>query len=214
MVLCIALVGVLAAYLVSAASRTGPATARRVRRGCLALMLLALPVFVLGVLAGCRVLDAGPMGTPLLLGGALLLFVYARVLSVKSTGARYPFARERAAVAVLAALIALCSFWAVGAYAHHKGRTDARMLAGNLTLRPAVVVDTTERLYLQWPGVDERALPGADTGQRFRYRYRGLRLLAQSANRMFLIPDRWTWNDGNVLILPMDANTRVAFHPG
>lgn len=211
--LCAALVGVLTAYLVSAATGS-PATARHIRRGCQAVMALAVPLFVLGVLAGSRVLDAGPVGTPLLLGGALLLFVYARVLAVKSTGARYPFVRERAAVAVVAALIALCSFWAVGAYAHQKGRTDARMLAGNLALRPAVIVDTPERLYLQWPGVDERALPGADTAQRFRYRYRGLRLLAQSANRMFLIPDSWTWNDGNVLILPMDANVRVAFHPG
>jgi len=31
---------------------------------------------------------------------------------------------------------------------------------------------------------------------------------------MFVVADSWTWNDGTVMITPVDANVRVAFHPG
>ncbi|GAA0666926.1 hypothetical protein GCM10010193_18230 [Kitasatospora atroaurantiaca] len=44
----------------------------------------------------------------------------------------------------------------------------------------------TERLYPQWPGVEERALPETGSDQHFRYRYRGLCLLAHSNNRIFV----------------------------
>ncbi len=176
-------------------------------------MALAVPLFLLGLLTGLQVMSAGSMGTPLLLGGAVLLFLLGRVLAVRCSGSPYPVHRERAALAVSTALIALASFWAVGAYAQEKGRTDARHLAANLTLRPAVVLDTAERLYLPWPGVEETALPTA-ADQRFRYRYRGLRLLAQSDNRMFVVAKAWTWQNGAVMIIPADGNVRVSFHAG
>ncbi|MFG2825560.1 hypothetical protein ACGFX4_39800 [Kitasatospora sp. NPDC048365] len=203
----------LAYYLVSTLARRESGLLPYVRRGCQAVMALAVPLFLLGLLAGLQVLDAGPMGTPLLLGGALLLFLASRVLAVKCSGTPYPVRRERAALVVSTALIALASFWAVGAYAQEKGRMDARYLAAHLTLRPAVVLDTAERLYLPWPGVEEKALPTASE-QRFRYRYRGLRLLAQSNNQMFVIGKNWTWQDGAVMIIPVDGSVRVAFHAG
>jgi hypothetical protein len=56
------------------------------------------------------------------------------------------------------------------------------------------------------------SLPEATPGQHFRYRYRGLRLLAQSGDRMFLIPKDWTWRDGDVLVVPPGSGVRVAFH--
>ncbi|MFJ2775362.1 hypothetical protein [Kitasatospora sp. NPDC087315] len=213
-VLCGALLAALAYHFATSAVRDDPGASRAVRRFCRVIGLLAVPLLVLGFLAGFQTIDAGAMGTPLLLGGALLLAVLARVLAVRSAGAPYPLPGERAALGISVAIIALCSFWAAGGYAHEKGTSDAHRLAGNLALRPAVIVDTTERLYLQWQGVDERALPDPGPAQRFHYRYRGLRLLAQSNNRMFLIPYTWTWNEGNVLILPVDADVRVIFHPG
>ncbi|GAA3004825.1 hypothetical protein GCM10020229_15920 [Kitasatospora albolonga] len=217
--LCAALAGVLVHYLVAAAADADPGAgasvwARRVRRGCRGLTVVAVLCLLLGLSAGFGGIDAGALGTPLLIGGGLVLVLYARVLSVRSTGAPYPVAREKAALAVLAALIALCSFWAVGAFAQEKGRREAQRMAGNLALRPAVVLDTTERLYLQWPGVEERQLPGAGAEQRFKYRYRGLRLLTDSDHRLFLVSQDWTWRDGNVLVVPVDDRVRVAFHPG
>ncbi|MGW6916902.1 hypothetical protein ACWGB8_24205 [Kitasatospora sp. NPDC054939] len=212
--LCGALLAAVGYHLATRTVRSGSDGRRAVHRACLAVPLLVVPLVAVGFLAGFEVIDAGPMGTPLMLGGALLVVVLARLLAVRAAGAAYPLTGERAALGISVALIVLCSFWAAGGFAHQKGTADAERLADNLALRPAVVLDTTERLYLGWPGVDERALPDAGENQRFRYRYRGLRLLAQANNRMFLIPRDWTWEDGNVLILPVDAGVRIVFHPG
>jgi len=187
----------------------------RARRVCYALMALAPAVFLLGLLAGLNVLwRRSPMAAPLLLGGALALFVYAHLLAVRCTGAPYPLAREKAVLTTTAALIALCSFWATNSFAQLKGQSDAKHLAAHLWLRPAVVLDTTERFYLPWSGLEETSLPETTSAQHFRYRYRGMRLLAQSGDRMFLIPDDWTWRDGDVLVIPAGSGVRVAFHAG
>jgi len=187
----------------------------RARRVCHGLMALAPVVFFLGLLAGLNVLGRrSPMAAPLLMGGALALFVYAHLLAVRCTGAPYPLAREKAVLATTAALIALCSFWATNAFAQQKGTSDAKQLAAHLWLRPAVVLDTTERLYLQWSGLEETSLSETTSGQHFRYRYRGMRLLAQSGDQMFLIPKNWTWRAGDVLVVPSGPGVRVAFHAG
>ncbi|MER8187695.1 hypothetical protein [Kitasatospora sp. NPDC094015] len=212
--LCVGLLVVAGYHLMARTVCGRPEGCRAVRRACRLAVVPAVLLLVLGLLAGFEVIDAGPTGTPLLIGGALLLVVLARLLAVRAAGAPYPLTGERAALGIGVALIVLCSFWAAAGIAHRKGTADARWLAGHLTLRPAVVLDTTERLYLQWPGVEERALPDAGAGQRFRYRYRGVRLLAQAGDRMFLIPRDWTWEDGNVLVLPMDTAVRITFHPG
>ncbi|MFE4393386.1 MULTISPECIES: hypothetical protein [Streptomycetaceae] len=212
--LCGALVGALGYHLATRAAGKGGAGARTVRRACWAVAALVVPLLVLGLLAGFEVFDAGPLGTPLLIGGALLLAVLARMMYVRGTGAPYPLTGERAALGVSVAIIVLCSYWAVGDYAQQKGTADAQDLAHHLYRRPAVVLDTPERLHLGWPGVWETALPDVDQGARFRYRYEGLRLLALSGGRMFLVPRTWTWETGNGLILPFDATVRVAFHPG
>ncbi|MER6300864.1 hypothetical protein ABT247_15045 [Kitasatospora sp. NPDC001539] len=194
------------------ASRRG--ATRWVRTVCPVLAATALPLLLLGFLAGFEVVDLGQGAAPLLIGGALLLAVLARALFVHVTRSRYPLPGERAAVAVVVAIVVLCSFWAATAYAHVKGTGDARRLSTRLYQRPAMVVDTTERLYLAWPAVRESRLDDAGPGQRFHYRYHGFRLLAQYGPRMILIPREWTWDSGSVLVLPLDADVRVSFHPG
>lgn len=184
------------------------------RLACLALAALVVPLLVLGFLAGFEVFDAGPMGTPLLIGGGLLLAVLARMMYVRGTGAPYPLTGERAALGISVAITVLCAFWAVGGYAQQKGTADAEELARHLYRRPAVVLDTSERLHLGWAGVRETVLTDVEQGARFRYRYEGLRLLAHAGGRMFLVPRTWTWETGNGLIVPFDATVRVAFHPG
>ncbi|MDH6709230.1 hypothetical protein P3T27_005976 [Kitasatospora sp. MAA19] len=209
-----ALAGALGYHLVTRAAGGRGDAARTVRRVCLAVTALVVPLLVLGFLAGFEVIDAGPMGTPLLIGGALLLGVLARLMYVRGTGADHPLTGERAALGISVAITVLCSFWAVDGYAQQKGTADAEDLAHHLYRRPAVVVDTSERLHLGWAGVRETLLPDVEQGARFRYRYEGLRLLAHSGGRMFLIPRDWTWETGNGLIVPFDATVRVAFHPG
>ncbi|MEU8920430.1 hypothetical protein AB0D10_05750 [Kitasatospora sp. NPDC048545] len=208
------LVVALAFPLAYGAARRGTGGAGVLRWMCFSAVPLVTTLLVLGMLAGFETIDAGPMGTPVLIGGALLLALLARLLYVRGSGATFAAAGERTALGVTTAIIALCAYWAVGNYAQEKGQADAELLSHNLHLRPAVLLDTSERLSLAWPGVRETPLPEAEAGAHFRYRYEGLRLLAQSGNRMFLIPRRWTWDTGNVLVLPVDAGVRVAFHAG
>ncbi|MFI9364361.1 hypothetical protein ACIG5E_25400 [Kitasatospora sp. NPDC053057] len=205
---------VLAYQFASGVSERGAAGVRALRRVCLAAALPVAALLVLGLLAGIEAIDAGPMGTPLLLGGALLLAVMARLLFVRVTGAAFPARGERAVLGVVVAIIALCAYWAVGGYALEKGQADAVWLSRNLYLRPAILLDTRERLSVDWAGVRETPLPNVETGARYRYRYEGFRLLAQSGDRMFLIPQYWTWESGNVLVVPVGADVRVIFHPG
>ncbi|MEU4116626.1 hypothetical protein AB0F71_19295 [Kitasatospora sp. NPDC028055] len=185
-----------------------------VRRVCLVLAVAVVPLLALGFLAGFEAVDLGPDAAPLFIGGALLLALLTRMLFVRTTGSPYPLRGERTAVAVIVAIVVLCCFWAATGYAHTKGTEDARRLGSQLDERPAMIVDTTEPLYVTWPAVREAPLADAGQGQRFHHRYHGFRLLAQSGSRMFLIPRDWTWDTGNVLVLSLDSGVRVAFHPG
>jgi len=73
----------------------------------------------------------------------------------------------------------------------------------------ASFLDTKERLFLHDPGIEETVLPPSG-GQTFHYRYRGLRLLIEGQDRMFLVPDRWSASD-STLIVPLDSSVRVQF---
>jgi hypothetical protein len=126
---------------------------------------------------------AYPMVTPLLLavGVAVLAWLWHR------TGVRH------GAVAFAVLTVVTCLFWATATLAQWTGLGAAQRTARHLDQLPAVVLDTKERLYYQPVGgaVVEAELPAED-GQSFRYRYRGLRLLIQAGDRMFLVPEVWT----------------------
>ena len=74
-----------------------------------------------------------------------------------------------------------------------------------LALRPSVILDTKERLYLTTTVIDERMLPSGPD-QAFHYRYRNLRLLIQGKDRLFLVP-----SGDPTLVVPMDGEVRVQF---
>jgi hypothetical protein len=74
---------------------------------------------------------------------------------------------------------------------------------------PSVILDTTERLHLTSPGIEESALEPFP-GSTFLYRYRGFRLLIQGGDRLFLIPPRWTPSN-STLVVPMDGSVRLQF---
>ncbi|WP_406343908.1 hypothetical protein [Streptomyces sp. NBC_00648] len=206
------LAGALGLAWVSSVGDARPGLVRRLGQAGVGLAVCGGALFVLGLLGGLQVWPAGPLDTPLLFGGGLLLVVYGRTLHLKTTG--HPFPGELKALVIMAALIALSCFWAVQAYAQTHGRDDGRELARNLWHRPTVVVDTAEQLYFGAAPVKESALPAGGPAQKYKYRYRGVRLLAQSGNRMFLIPDGWTRTRGFVIMVPADGAVRIAFRPG
>jgi hypothetical protein len=116
---------------------------------------------------------------------------------------------RRTATVLIYVVIVVSLFWATATVAQWSGRGLALYQARHLGNLPSVVLDTKERLFLRDPGIQETRLP-ASPGQMFLYRYRGLRLLIEGQDRMFLVPDHWSASD-STLIVPLDNTVRVQF---
>ena len=178
--------------------RLSPSGARRLGRAAYAAVAAALALLVTYRWTGAW--PAYPMVTPLLLaaGVAVLAWLWHRA------GVR------RGAVAFAILTVVTCLFWATATLAQWTGLGAAQRTARNLDELPAVVLDTEERLYLTDGVVTEAELP-QEEGQSFRYRYRGLRLLIQSGDRMFLVPERWTPAGSTIVVDLADVRARFRF---
>jgi hypothetical protein len=119
-----------------------------------------------------------------------------------------PLARRTTGV-VIVLVIAASIFWATATVAQWSGRGLAQYSAVHFGSLPSVILDTRERLFLRDPDIEETQLPPSQ-GQTFHYRYRGLRLLIEGQNRMFLVPGSWSASD-STLIVPLDGSVRVQF---
>ena len=154
----------------------------------------------------------GQLLTPLSLAIGAGLAAYAASTARAFGGATV----SRAVVVLLVLVMVAGTFWSTATIAQWWGRGQARSLAADLTTLPAVVLDTTERLY---PGNDDIAFQqlGAQapaygeglTPPAFAYRYFGLRLLAQGGGRLYLVPDAWS-PDASTIVVPYD-DVRVRF---
>ncbi len=116
---------------------------------------------------------------------------------------------RRTAGVLITVVIAASIFWATATVAQWSGRGLALYDAEHFDNLPYVILDTKERLFLRDPGIEETVLPPSE-GQTFHYRYRGLRLLIEGQDRMFLVPDKWSASD-STLIVPLDGSVRVQF---
>lgn len=142
-----------------------------------------------------------PMVTPLLLAAGLLALLWSW----------HRRRGHRNAIALTWLALAVCVFWSTATLAEWTGAGAAQRTARHLDRLPAVVLDTPEQLHLGLApdaGVTESVLPEQEE-QEYRFRYRGLRLLIQAGDRMFLVPARWT-PSGSTLLVPMDE-VRVRF---
>ena len=147
-----------------------------------------------------------PLVTPLVMGiGAGLALWSARI-----RGLIRPEARPRIGVVLALSLVLVTDvFWATATVAQWSGRGSAQQLALHLDGLPTVIVDTRERLNTVSPTIKETALPASEA-QTFHYRYRGLHLLIQGKDRLFLVPGAWSPSDFT-LMLPMDGSVRLQF---
>ena len=146
--------------------------------------------------------------SPLSLCAGVLLF--AAGLDVVRRTAQPTEARRRPrATLVVGALVVLGLFWATNSVASAYGRGRAMDFARTLSDRPAVVLDTKERLFLVNGGVEETALP-TDGDATYRYRYRNLRLIAASEDRLYVAPADWRRGAGTVVVLSSD-DVRLQF---
>ncbi len=178
-------------------------------------------VLLLGVVRVVRavagVLDTGlaatePIGsTPAALGAGPLAVAWGRHLTVAASGragAAQP-GRVRLGWLLVTDIGVLSLFWVTNSVAGAYGTGQARQTAARLDQRPAVTLDTAERLYLRAPGVEELALPEA-AEQKLHFRYAGLRLLVESDKTLFLIPLRW--QEGvPVVVVERNDDIRMAF---
>jgi hypothetical protein len=205
-----------------------------------ALLLLLLGAVVAAVLAGLRSGRIGDRATArLALGGAILggaglvlVFSYAwlggwtgyalltPLVITAGVGLLALAGRSRGfhtSVVVMLVLVAVVStFWATATLAQWTGRGIAESTARHFDDLPAVVLDTHERLYLRDTVTTELRLAPTDggqapEGQTFRYRYYGLRLLVQSGDRMFLVPERWDPSDSTLMFDMSEVRVKFRF---
>jgi hypothetical protein len=153
------------------------------------------------------------LATPLLLATGSAAAVYALRLPGGPSFASSPDPDSRGLrLGVLAfAVVAIvgCLFWATATVAEWTGRGNGMRTARHLDQLAPVILDTQERLFLTDGIVTEKALPAGD-GDKFRFRYRGLRLLVQGDGAMFLVPERWSPSDSTLLVR-LDSSVRVQF---
>ncbi len=180
--------------------------------------------FALGA-AGVALLAFGLLATNwrAAVGHRLLLTPVAFALGVPLTGyAVYVLARLRrdgdrlprspwpylpaVAVTIATSLFVLSLFWAMGDYAHLKGRQLARNLSNNLSLLTNVVVYSERDLGIDAPGVTRSELGGGEGD--YRFRYSGLSLLIRSEDKYFLLPDEY---DGTSIVLSESEGVRLEF---
>jgi hypothetical protein len=109
-------------------------------------------------------------------------------------------------------LVLVFVFAAIARYADAYGRTVAQRTARELEKQTSVTIYSKERLFIQAPGVQESQLRGADAA--YKYRYSGLRLLAWSNDRYFLLPDGWSSAAQVTIIVPDSDTLRVEFTHG
>ncbi|MER5649301.1 hypothetical protein [Streptosporangium sp. NPDC002524] len=147
--------------------------------------------------------------TPLSLSMGALLMTYGGYVLVK--GWNRPRWVNILVIFATSGLIMAGAVWATNSFAWAFGVGRAVGIARGLEEYPEAVIDTAERLEILTGPVKMQRLPGPK-GQKFKYRYRGMRLLTEAGGRLFLVPGRWTKYSGT-LVLPYNADIRVQFLP-
>lgn len=153
-----------------------------------------------------------PLATPVVLGCGAGLVAWAAAtgahLRPRRAATAGPDGRAGAVVA-LALVVVTCLFWSTATIAEWSGLAVAQATARDLGALPAVVLDTGERLSPRNGVVTEERLPGGPDAT-YHYRYRGLRLLVQGDERLFLVPEEWT-PSGSTYVVPFDETVRLRF---
>jgi hypothetical protein len=166
--------------------------------------LLAVAVGMLMAFPAIGSWPAYPMVTPSLLALGASLLAVAGTWRGRSAGA------GRTTVVLLVLVVVASLFWATATLAEWSGLGRAKSLAGDLTSLPAVVIDTADPLFPGDETVVETTFP-PEEGQTYRYRYRGLRLLAEGEGRLFLVPERWSASGSTFVVGLDEARVRFRF---
>ncbi|MFE0678969.1 hypothetical protein [Streptomyces sp. NPDC058867] len=106
-------------------------------------------------------------------------------------------------------IVVVLTFWTAGTFADIQGRGAAQSLAADLKNRMSVTVFSDKDLRLSPDaGVEARTLAAQGA---YRFRYQGLKLVAYSDGKLFLIPRGWTYDHPKVIVLPEQSGIRVEY---
>src|SRR5215212_705770 len=114
---------------------------------------------------------------------------------------------------LVGSVVTLALFWEVSNFAGVVGRGYAQQTAATVSRLPRVTAFSTTSLGIEAPGVrTERIEADPNTGNdAIRYRTTGLRFLASSGGRIFLLHDGWKPRSGTVIVLPDNDQVRWQF---
>lgn len=198
--------------------RTRP-DSRLLRAGGLTICVLGFVLLLLGLRTMFVVLPGiHYLVPPILLGGGAACAGYGfyacrtimRRLDSDATRRIIPL-WEKGGYVVVSLLVVLSLFWATTLYAGALGRGRAQSTEKNLATSPSVIVYSKKPLSLPPPVLETRlTTPDAEYG----VRYSGLRFLAHSAHKYFLLPDGWTRAAGTVVVLEDTPDIRLEFKAG
>ncbi len=194
--------------------RHGPSARAVARALVLALLVLTAGLVLLFAFPWVGRWILYPLVAPTLIGAGTGALAYVLWMPTappwlrRSADRRARWARP-AVTALALVVVATTMFWATATLAEWSGRGNARQTARHLDELPAVILDTSQRLFLTDGIVEETALP-AEGPEDLRFRYRGLRLLIQGEGQLFLVPDRWSPSN-STLVVPLDGSVRVQF---
>ncbi|MFI6288308.1 hypothetical protein ACIBCM_26770 [Streptomyces sp. NPDC051018] len=144
--------------------------------------------------------------------GPLLIAVGLLLGEARRTGPDdAPRGLRDTAVPVFAAGVLL--LWTVTLVAGQLGEQHARNATHDVVQRTGLVVLSTERLGLTSRSPDLR-FEDLGAGVHFRYRYTGLRLIAEREGRYFAVPVGWDSKTDPVYVLREADGMRVELTPG
>ncbi|SHR09499.1 Uncharacterised protein [Mycobacteroides abscessus subsp. abscessus] len=180
-------------------------TTDTIRVICRVTMLGGLAVAILGVVmpALTRHWEPGSVVWPLMIAIGTALAVYGRHVSRQGRER----ARPRNAIArphdvleavLVGIVIAAALFWAVQGYADIVGRGYAQRYEDSVSSLPRATAVSESPLGIDSPVVRTEQIAA---GPKTLYRTTGLRLLAESGGRLFLMTEGWTIRDGSIIVL-------------
>ncbi|WP_234798036.1 hypothetical protein [Mycobacteroides chelonae] len=182
---------------------------------CRVTMLGGLGIAILGVVlpAFTRSWEPGTVVWPLMIAIGTALAVYGRHLSRRGQES----ARPRNAIArppdvleavLVGIVIAAAMFWAVQGYADIVGRGYAQRYEASVSSLPRATAVSESPLGIDSPVVRTEEII---TGPKTLYRTTGLRLLAESGGRLFLMTEGWTVQNGSIVVLDEDDSVHWQF---
>lgn len=164
-------------------------------------------LFGLGIVGIIQPAWSWEVATPLSLGVGALLTTSGVMLVLREKKVAAS-THHKASLGLVIVIILLSLFWTANQYAQAYARGRAETLTIELKEQPGVIVDTTDRLFADAPGVTETALTD---GGKYKFRYRGYRVLVRSPSTVFLLPEGWTHGNGSILAVRDDESIRMQF---